>query len=48
MRDEDEESDLGEVSNHMTSSGIAFGHDVEQEGLDVVVESLVIQEEFGK
>lgn len=38
---------LGKVSDHMCAFAVALAQDVKQEGIDIVVESLVIQEQFG-
>jgi hypothetical protein len=32
---------------HVTAPVVALGHDVEEERLDIVVESLVVEEQFG-
>lgn len=39
---------LGEVADEPRSSFIRFGHNVEEEGLDVVVERLMIEEHLGE
>ena len=39
---------LGEIANYMEAILVPFCHDVEQEGVCIVVESLVVQKEFGK
>lgn len=39
---------LGEISNEMTPCVGGFRHDVEEKRLNIVIESLVIQEEFGQ
>lgn len=39
---------LREVANQVTARVVGFGHDVKEEGFDVVVQSLVVQEEFGQ
>lgn len=39
---------LGEISNKMAASVIGFSHHIKEEWLHVVVQCLVVQEEFGK
>lgn len=37
---------LGEVPDQMAPCVVGFGHDVEEERFDIVVQSLVVQEEL--
>ena len=37
---------LGEVSNQVAAFGVVFREDVEEKGLDVVVQGLVVQEQL--
>lgn len=39
---------LGEVSDKMAPSVVSFSHDIEEERLDIIIQSLVVQEEFGQ
>ena len=38
---------LAEVAHHMATVLVAYGHNVKEEGLHIVVQSLVVQEELG-
>jgi len=40
------DTNLGKVSNHMSSKFVNFTKDVKEEGLDIKVESLVIQKQL--
>lgn len=39
---------LREVSNQMTPCVVSFSHDIEEERFNIVIQSLVVQEEFGQ
>lgn len=39
---------LGEVADKMATFAVVLGEDVKKEGLHVIVESLVVQEELGQ
>lgn len=39
---------LGEIANYVVASHITLRHDIKQEGVSVVVESLVVEEKLGK
>lgn len=39
---------LREVSDEVATSVVSFSHDVEEKRFDVIVQSLVVQEEFGQ
>lgn len=39
---------LGEVANEVATFAVVLGQDVEKEGLHVVVEGLVVQEQLGQ
>lgn len=39
---------LGKVSDQVTARVVGFSHDVKEEGFNVVVQSLVVQEELGQ
>lgn len=41
-------SHLGEVSDQVAAGVVGLCHDVEQEGLHVVVQSFVVQEQLGQ
>ena len=39
---------LGEVADQVAAGVVCLGHDVEEEGLHVVVQRLVVQEQLGQ
>ncbi len=39
---------LGEVANHVTAVAISLRHHVEEEGLDIVVQRLVVEKQLGQ
>lgn len=39
---------LREIADHVATSGVAFGHDVKEEWLHVIVQRLVIEKQFGE
>lgn len=39
---------LGKVSDQVTARVVGFSHDVKEEGFNVIVQSLVVQEELGQ
>lgn len=39
---------LGEVANKVATFAVVLGQDVEKEGLHIIVEGLVVQEELGQ
>ena len=39
---------LGEVAHYVEAFGVVLGHDIEEEGICVVVQGLVIQEALGQ
>lgn len=39
---------LGEVTDKVATFAVVLGEDIEKEGLDIIVEGLVVQEQFGQ
>lgn len=41
-------ADLGEVAHNMEALAVIFGHHIEEEGVCVVVQCLVVEETLGQ
>lgn len=41
-------TNLGEISDQVAASVVSFCHDIEEEGLNIVIQSFVVQEKFGQ
>jgi len=37
---------LGKVANNMAASGVGLGHHIKQERLHIIIQGLVVKEEF--